>query len=250
MEDTVMKTFYLRNVSTPAELQEAAATLKSILDVTRVQLIPNQNAMILRGTTDQMVLAQKLLTDIDKPKPEVVIDIAVLQVSRNRIRTMGVNPPTSANVVLVPGVGAVAGVGSGSGSGGNTFTFNSLKTINGNNFQVSFPGASLSFLMSDSDTKLLQNPEIRALDNEKATLKIGDRVPVATGSFGAGGGFGGSALVNTQFQYLDVGVNIDITPHIHSDHEVTLKMTLEISSVSGTQNIGGISQPIIGQMEK
>jgi general secretion pathway protein D len=194
-----------------------------------------------------MVLAQKLLTDIDKPKPEVVIDIAVLQVSRNRIRTMGVNPPTSANVVLVPGVGAVAGVGSGSGSGGNTFTFNSLKTINGNNFQVSFPGASLSFLMSDSDTKLLQNPEIRALDNEKATLKIGDRVPVATGSFGAGGGFGGSALVNTQFQYLDVGVNIDITPHIHSDHEVTLKMTLEISSVSGTQNIGGISQPIIGQ---
>ncbi len=126
MEDTVMKTFYLRNVSNPAELQEAAATLKSILDVTRVQLIPNQNAMILRGTTDQMVLAQKLLTDIDKPKPEVVIDIAVLQVSRNRIRTMGVNPPTSANVALVPGVGAVGGVssGSGSGSGGNAFTFN------------------------------------------------------------------------------------------------------------------------------
>jgi general secretion pathway protein D len=54
-------------------------------------------------------------------------------------------------------------------------------------------------------------------------------------------------LVNTQFQYLDVGVNIDITPHIHSEHEVTLKMTLEVSSVSGTQNIGGISQPIIGQ---
>src|SRR5579864_3319374 len=242
MQDSVMKTFYLKNVSSPAELQEAATTLKSILDVTHIQMIPNQNALIVRATTDQMVLAQKLLTDIDKPKPEVVIDIAVLQVSRDRIRTLGVNPPTSASIVMVPTTG-----GTGGGSGGS-FTLNSLGALNATNFQVSIPGASMSYLMSDSDTKLIQNPEIRALDNEKATLKIGDRVPVATGSFGgAAGGGGFSALVNTQFQYLDVGVNIDITPHIHSDHEVTLKMTLEVSSVSGTQNIGGISQPIIGQ---
>ena len=246
MQDTVMKTFYLRNVSAASELQEAANTLKGILDLTRMQLIPNQNAIILRGTPDQMVLAQKLLTDIDKPKPEVVIDIAVLQVSRDRIRTLGVNPPTSASIVMVPGSSGTGGSGSGSGSGG-AFTLNSLGSLTANNFQVSIPGASMSFLMSDSDTKLIQNPEIRALDNEKATLKIGDRVPVATGSFGGGFGGTGGALVNTQFQYLDVGVNIDITPHIHSENEVTLKMTLEVSSVSGTQNIGGISQPVIGQ---
>jgi len=245
MQDTVMKTFYLRNVSSSSELQEAANTLKGILDLQRMQLIPNQNAIIIRGTPDQMVLAQKLLSDIDKPKPEVVIDIAVLQVSRNRIHTMGVNPPTSASISMVPNVG---GIGTSSGGGGNTFTLNNLGSINATNFQVAIPGASMSLLMSDSDTKLIQNPEIRALDNEKATLKIGDRVPVATGSFGAAGGIGGvSALVNTQFQYLDVGVNIDITPHIHSENEVTLKMTLEVSSVSGTQNIGGISQPVIGQ---
>lgn len=242
MQNSVMKTFYLKNVSNAAELQEAANTLKGILDVTRIQLVPKQNALIIRGTTDQMVLAQKLLTDIDKAKPEVVIDIAVLQVSRSRIRNLGVSPPTSASVALIPGTGGSGG----SGSGG--FTINSLGNLNATNFQVSIPGASMTYLMSDSDTKLIQNPEIRALDNEKATLKIGDRVPVATGSFGAAAGGGGvSALVNTQFQYLDVGVNIDITPHIHSEHEVTLKMTLEVSSVSGTQNIGGISQPIIGQ---
>jgi len=244
MQDTVMKTFYLRNVSSSSELQEAGNTLKGILDVQKMQLIPNQNAIILRGTLDQMVLAQKLITDIDKPKPEVVIDIAVLQVSRDRIRTLGVSPPTSASIAMVP----TASGGSGSSGGGSAFTLTSLGNLTANNFQVSIPGASLSFLMSDSNTKLIQNPEIRALDNEKATLKIGDRVPVATGSFGAAAGGGGvSALVNTQFQYLDVGVNIDITPHIHSDHEVTLKMTLEVSSVSGTQNIGGISQPVIGQ---
>jgi general secretion pathway protein D len=244
MTDTVMKTFYLKNVSTASDLQEAANTLKGILDLSRMQLIPNQNAIILRGTPDQMVLAQKLLTDIDKPKPEVVIDIAVLQVSRDRIRTLGINPPTSASVSLVPSANGTSGGASSTGG----FTVNSLQALNATNIAVSIPGASMSLLMSDSDTKLIQNPEIRVLDNEKATLKIGDRVPVATGSFGAAAGGGGvSALVNTQFQYLDVGVNIDITPHIHSENEVTLKMTLEVSSVSGTQNIGGISQPVIGQ---
>ena len=243
IQDTVMKTFYLRNVSTAGELQEAANTLKGILDVTRLQLIPTQNAMILRGTPDQMVLAEKLLSDLDKPKPEVVIDIAVLQVSRSRVRTLGSTPPTSVAVGLQPSQS-----GSGSGGGGNTFTFNNLANINASNFLLTFGSDTLTALMSDSNTKVIQNPEIRVLDNEKATLKIGDRVPVATGSFGAAGGTQGfGALVNTQFQYLDVGVNIDITPHIHSENEVTLKMTLEVSSVTGNQNIGGISQPIIGQ---
>jgi general secretion pathway protein D len=103
-------------------------------------------------------------------------------------------------------------------------------------------------VMGDSDTKMLQNPQVRALDNQKATLKIGERVPVATGSFQPGiGGVGINPLVNTQFQYLDVGVNIDVTPHVHADREVTLKITMEISSVVGQSSIGGISQPIIGQ---
>lgn len=251
MQDTVMKTFYLRNVSTQAELQEVANTLRGILDLNRMQLIPNQNAIILRGTTDQIVLAQKLLKDIDKPKPEVVIDIAVLQVSRDRVRTMGVNPPTSATITVAPSANNLSGTNTSTTStntGSSGLTLNNLGNLNANNFQVSITPASLSFLMNDNATKLIQNPEIRALDNEKATLKIGDRVPVATGSFGAAAGGGNvSALVNTQFQYLDVGVNIDITPHIHSEHEVTLKMILEVSSVTGTQNIGGISQPVIGQ---
>ncbi|MBZ5656548.1 MAG: hypothetical protein LAO56_14875 [Acidobacteriia bacterium] len=240
LQGNVMKTFYLKNVSSAAELQEAANTVKGILDITRMQLIPNQSAVILRGTTAQMVLAEKLFTDIDKAKPEVVIDIAVMQVNRSRLRTLGTNPPTSASVSLVPGGS------SGGSSGGGGFTINSLRDLTANNFAVGIPGATFSFLMSDSNTKLIQNPEIRALDNQKATLKIGDRVPIATGSF-AGVQGGVSPLVNTQFQYLDVGVNIDITPHVHSENEVTLKMTLEISSVTGNQNLGGVSQPIIGQ---
>ena len=103
-------------------------------------------------------------------------------------------------------------------------------------------------------TKIIQNPEIRSVDGQPAKLRIGDRVPVATGSFQAGVGVGSTAgsgfvnpLVNTQFQYIDVGVNVDITPRVHPNHEVSLKVSVEVSSVTGQSNIGGIQQPIISQ---
>jgi general secretion pathway protein D len=236
-EDNVMTTFYVRNASTPAELQEVVGTIKGILDINRIQVNPTHNTITLRGTPDQMVLAQKLITDLDKPKSEVVIDIAVLEVSRDRLRTLGTSVPTSTSIALQAATAGGAGLVP-------------IGSLNGANFNVAVPGGSFSFLMSDSNTKVLQNPQIRVLDQGKATLKIGDRVPIATGSFSSAGGVSGggiSPLVNTQFQYLDVGVNIDITPHIHSDHEVTLKMVLEVSTVTGSQNIGGINQPTIGQ---
>ena len=92
------------------------------------------------------------------------------------------------------------------------------------------------------------------MDGQSAKLNIGDRVPIATGSFQAGVGVGGTAgtgfvnpLVNTQFQYQDVGVNIDLTPRVHPNHEVSLKVKVEVSSVTGNTNIGGIQQPIISQ---
>jgi len=238
-EDNVMRTFYLRNASTSGELQEVVGTLKGILDINRIQVNPTHNSITLRGTPDQMVLAEKLVEDIDKPKAEVVIDIAVLQVTRDRLSTIGTNVPTSTTIALQ----AAATVASG--GAGNLVKIGSLA---GSSFVTPVPSVSFTALMSDSNTKILQRPQIRAIDNEKATLKIGDRVPIATGSFTPGIGAGGiSPLVNTQFQYLDVGVNIDITPHVHSNHEVTLKMVLEISSVTGSQNIGGINQPVIGQ---
>ncbi len=102
--------------------------------------------------------------------------------------------------------------------------------------------------MSDSSSKLIQQPQIRASDGQKASLKIGERVPVATGSFQPGiGGVGINPLVNTQFNYIDVGVNIDITPHVHGLDEITLKLAMDISAVDSYQNIGGIQQPVIGQ---
>ena len=113
---------------------------------------------------------------------------------------------------------------------------------------MTIPAATANFLMSDSSSKLIQQPQIRASDGQKASLKIGERVPVATGSFQPGiGGVGINPLVNTQFNYIDVGVNIDITPHVHGLDEVTLKLAMDISAVDSYQNIGGIQQPVIGQ---
>lgn len=239
LEQSVMMTFYLHNVATATELQEAAATLKSMLDITRIQTSPEQRSLTLRGTLDQMVLAKRLLQDIDKPRSEVMIEIAVLEVSRGRIRTLGVNPPTSVTATLQPtSISTSTAPASGAG-----FTLAALAALNANNIQISIPSASLSALMSDSNTKVLQKPQIRAMDSEKATLKIGDRIPIATGSFQSGLNNG----VNTQFQYIDVGVNVDIVPYIHSNREVTLKISFEITSVTGEQSVGGITEPTIGQ---
>jgi general secretion pathway protein D len=256
LEQSVLKTFYLSNLSQPTELQDVVNAIRAVLDVQRVQQLLSQNALVVRGTPDQIALAQKLVEDLDKARPEVIIDIAVMQVSKDKSRTLGINPPSSATVQLQSNINSsTSTTTTGTTTTGTTSTgsttgieLNTLGNLNATDFQVTIPSANLSAVMGNSDTKLIQNPQIRALDGQKASLKIGDRVPVATGSFQPGiGGVGINPLVNTQFQYLDVGVNIDITPHVHQNGEVTLKISMDVSAVTGQQNIGGISQPIIGQ---
>jgi general secretion pathway protein D len=183
-----------------------------------------------------------------------------MQVQRNKLRNLGITPPTSASATLVDNTitststtGSNVGTGNGTvstttGSATGTINLNTLAHLNATNFQITIPPATATFLYNDSTTKILQQPQIRALDGQKASLKIGQRVPVATGSFQPGiGGVGINPLVNTQFNYIDVGVNIDVTPHVHGTDQVTLKLTMDISAVDSYQNIGGIQQPVIGQ---
>src|ERR1700684_1726989 len=253
LEQSVLKTFYLQNLSQPTELQDVVNAIRAVLDVQRVQQLLSQNALVVRGTPDQIALAEKLVEDLDKARPEVIIDIAVMQVSTDKSKTLGFSPPTSATVTLQDNLNTTSTTSTtttttGTTSGTAGINLNTLGSLTAQNFNVSIGSANLSAMMSNSDTKLIQNPQVRALDGQKASLKIGDRVPVATGSFQPGiGGVGINPLVNTQFQYLDVGVNIDITPHVHSGREITLKITMDISSVTGQSSIGGISQPVIGQ---
>lgn len=254
LEQNVIKTFYLSNLSQPTELQDVVNAMRTILEVSRIQQLPSQGAIVVRGTPDQMALAQKLVDDLDKARPEVMIEIAVMQVSRDKSHTIGINPPTSVSVALQPNINTVTPTTTTTttttttSSTNNGLSLNTLANLNATDFQVTIPQASASALMADNDTKVIQDPQIRALDGQKATLKIGERVPVATGSFQPGiGGVGINPLVNTQFQYLDVGVNIDITPRVHAGREISLKLSMDVSEVDSYVSIGGISQPVIGQ---
>src|SRR6201982_885928 len=253
LDQSVIKTFYLSNLSQATELQDVVNAMRTLLEVSRIQQLQSQNAIIVRGTPDQIALAQKFVDDLDKAKPEVIVDVVVMQVSKDRNRTLGITPPTSTSISLNNNINSttVTGPNGGTGSvssGNGGINLNRIGNLNATDFTITIPGITASAIMGDSTTKILQNPQIRALDGQKATLKIGDRVPVATGSFQPGiGGVGINPLVNTQFQYLDVGVNVDITPRVHAGREVSMKVSLDISSVTGNSNIGGISQPVIGQ---
>jgi general secretion pathway protein D len=255
-EEEVVKTFYLHNTVLPQELTEIVTSIRQLLDLRRVQQINAQNAIVIRDTPDRVLLAGKIIDDIDKAKPEVVIQVAVMEARRDRMRNIGITPPTSVTATFAnPGTTTTS-----SSSSSTSTTTNPAATIGQlisdphiftNGYSITMPGATASFLMTDTSTQILDDPEIRVVDGQTAKLRIGDRIPVATGSFQAGIGTSGTGsinpLVNTQFQYLDVGVNVDVTPRIHPDHEISMKVNVVVSSQTGSTNIGGINQPIISQ---
>ena len=260
-EEQVMKVFYLTNVNTPQELQEIATTVRGICDIRRLFTYNAQMAIIVRGEADRVALAEKVITDLDKPKSEVLIDVLVMEYVRGP-RSLefvtsafpeGINTPITYN----KGVQSTPTT-SGSSSNGSSSTPAATDTtaaasivgrkVSINGYSVVLPNGQLKLLMTDNSTRVLQSPQVRVADSAKASLKIGDRIPIASGSFQPGiGGVGINPLVNTQFQFIDVGVNVDITPKIHGTEEVSMKVDVDISAQRGTVSLGGIDQPIIGQ---
>jgi general secretion pathway protein D len=250
LEQNVVKTFYLGNVSGPTDLQDIVNAIRTVLEVQRIQQIPSQSAIVIKGTPDQLALASKMIDDIDKSKPEVIVDVWVAQVRRDKLRNLGITPPQTLTVALQGTNTTSTGTGTGTTttSTGGGLNFNDLQHLNSTNYSVAIDSLKAVAILSDTDSKILQNPKLRATDNEKATLTIADKIPIATGSFGTPLGIGtgvGSVGVNTQFTYTDVGVKMEITPRVHPDGQITLKASLEISNLNGSQTIGGITQPII-----
>jgi general secretion pathway protein D len=272
-EEQVAKVFYLSNVNGPQELQEIVNAVRSVADIQRFFPYNSQNAIIAKGSADQMALAEKILRDLDKPKNEVVIDIIVMEASTIYTRQLtaaiasaGLNMPIT--FTPRPGLKAVTDaasnnnnrIGSGTDTGTDTTTTTTTTTdtqmiplsripkLSSSDWITTMPSALLQAVLSDANTKVLQSPQLRAVDGVKASLKIGDRQPTATGSFQPGiGGVGINPLVNTQFTYIDVGVNVELQTRVFDSGEVYLHIDLDISSVTGHVNLGGIDQPIIGQ---
>src|SRR3984893_1495968 len=262
-EEQVMRTFYLSNTVQPQELTEIVTGLRQLLDLKRIQQLNARNAIVIRATPGQLALAEKFIQDMDKAQPEVVVQVSVVEARVDKMRNLGILPGQTASLTIVPPGTTSINNNNTSNNGTNSATTSSttgvltlqnLSHLNGSDTSLTLPNFTANALLNDSTTHIIQNPELRSVDGQAAKLNIGDRVPVATGSFQAGVGVGSTAgtgfvnpLVNTQFQYIDVGTNVEITPRVHPNHEVSLKVSVEVSSVTGQSNIGGIQQPIISQ---
>jgi len=254
-EEQVVKTFYVSNTVQPQDLTEIVTGLRQLLDLKRIQQLNSQNAIIVRDTPDKLLLAEKMIRDIDKAKPEVVVQVEVLEARTDRLRDLGILPGQTASIAINPNSSTTSSSsGTTSTTSNSGITLNQLRHLNGSDLVFTLPSATANAILSDTSTRIIQNPEVRSVDGQTAKLRIGDRIPIATGSFQAGVGVGSTGgagfvnpLVNTQFTYLDVGVNIDLTPRVHPNRDVSLKLKVEVSSHTGDQAIGGITQPIISQ---
>jgi len=280
--EQVVKVFYLSNITGPQEMQEMLTVLRTVVDVQKLFSFASQNALVVRADSDTMALVEKLVSDLDKPRSEVILDVMVMEVNTTHMRNITAafasqGLTTSAIFAPRPGI-TTPGIQSSTSTTGSTTTttgttstttptttttgttattgpqstyvpLNQLSHISSADFSITnLPGAALEAVLNDSATKVLQAPQIRAVDNIKASLKIGEKVPTASGSFQPGvAGVGVSPLVNTQFTYLDVGVNMEVLPKVHENNEVSLHIDLDISQVDSYQNLGGISEPEIGQ---
>jgi len=249
LEEQAVQTFYLTNAWQQNDLNDVQTALRNVMPTAKVYGVASQNAIVMRGSPDELLLAQQLIDDLDKARPEVVVDVAVLEVSKNWEQTLGIAWPNSVGVTLQPPLNSSTSAASAAtGTTTTSPTIYNLAHLNSTEFAVNIGPATLNLLLNNSDTRVLQSPRIRATDGQKATMKIGSRIPIATGSYQTGAATAVvSSLVNTQFQYQDVGVNIEVTPTIHYDSDVTLKVNIAVTAQSGSVTISGVTEPILSQ---
>ena len=248
-EDEVLRTYHLSNPLAAADRTQISTALKQVLGLQRIIDNPGSNSIIVRDTPDKVTAAEDVIKSLDLGKGEVLIDITILEADRNRMVTLGVIPST--NLSLVPTSTVTATTATGTVTAG-TFPLNQ-PFVFGEQYSLVLPTAQAQAVLSDATTRVLENPEVRATDGQVAKLKIGQRIPYATGSFlpsftgTTGTGNNQGLLASTQFQYQDIGVNLEITPHLTASGEVSLHAKVEVSTNAGSLTIGGLAEPIFGQ---
>jgi general secretion pathway protein D len=225
-EEEIIQTFYLSN----ADLKETIDLLRVVIDARRVAPTAATNAITIQDTPERIVAASRLLTAIDKARPEVIIDVELLEVDRSRLREYGLQ-------VASPGSPGVSGTVDVNQEG---LTLEALRNLGQSQvFLTGVPGLYYRLLKSDSATRTLANPQLRTSEGVTAQAKFGERVPVPVTTFSpiATGGVAQQPI--TSYNYENIGVNIDITPRTHHDDDVSLALKIEVSSISGT-GFGGL----------
>lgn len=262
-EDVVVKTFYLKNIGGVQELTELSTALRAVTTVSNIFPYNSQFAVMIRAPKDKMTICEKLIDDMDKPRPEVIVDILVLEATRSKSREIGAylgsggltlpvlfNPRNAASITTSSGRNSSSSSSSSttsSTSSGNSVQFPNLAGIDGRDLALSIPDAVIKLFADDRQVRVMQNPQVRALDGYKATLHIGDKIPFVSGTFQSGVGVGtGLGGFNSTVQQQDVGVKVDLTPKVHGNDEISMHIEFEFSTVRDNVQLGGISYPLIG----
>ncbi len=249
-EDLVIQTFFLSN----ADVKETLTILRSLIDARKIAVNEHLNAIILRDTVDKVKVAERIIEANDKAKAEVVIDVELLQINSGRLRDLG-TALSSYSVGQTLSFGQTSSTTTGGTTGATTTTttpsgvrLSDLQFLNQSNWLLTIPSFVYNFIKTNTDAQLLAKPQLRISEGEKASLVIGDRVPIPLTTFNTqNAGATGGIVPITSFQYQDVGIRIDMEPRVHHNQEVTLKIKVEVSNLNGNvAGSGGQSQPIIG----
>jgi general secretion pathway protein D len=228
-EQQVVKTFFLSN----ADLKETIDLLRVVLGARRIAPVPGANALTINDTPDKVAAAERIVEIVDKRRAEVVVEVQILEVARNRLKEYG--------IYLTSGLDAqgIEGIASGIFPDPTATNLNDGPYDRDNLVVTSLPGAVLRLLETDSSTRLLANPQLRISEGQTAQARFGDQVPVPVTTFTAIASGGLPQQPITSFEYKNVGVNIDMMPRVHHDGEVTLQLKLDISAV-GTPGYQGL----------
>jgi general secretion pathway protein D len=233
-EDQVIRTFFLSNGDT----KQVVTLLRSLLQSRQIAENPELNSVAIKDTPDKVAIAERIINANDKSKGEVLVDVELLEINRSIVKNLGIDLSSKTLSVQF-------------GDGGEFVPLNNLDVLKqqGNWIVGPIPTVILNFLKSDSETRSIAKPQLRVTEGEKAEILIGDRVPIPTTSFNTGSsGVGGVVVPITSFTYQNVGITVQIEPRVHHNKEVTLTVSVEVSSVTGTISTGtqGQEQPIIG----
>jgi general secretion pathway protein D len=247
-EDLVIRTFYLSN----GDAEQVTNVVRTMIEARNVFPLKALNAITIRDTADKVRIAEKIIQANDKAKAEVVVQVELVQLDLNRLQDLGMaigfnaagQPATPTHIVdgkVVPFTsGTLNDIARVVGS------FNDLR----GNLNFTIPTATYSLMKSAGNSELLANPELRISEGEKATLHIGQRIPVPVttiSGYNPGTGTGGQnpnlTVPYTSFQYQDVGIKVAMEPRVHHNREVTLKLTVEVSNQGTPVDFGGQEQP-------
>lgn len=241
-ELNAIKTFYLSNINAEEIRAQFMQILRTSMGRAPILIVDkNLNSVTIRDAPEVLELAERLIQLWDKPKGEIVLDLEIMEVSRIRLKQLGVEFQTELGENYM-GV-RYRGVDT-EDEGWQSLEGLDLTKVD--NFQISLPAAILQFLESDSDTKIISQPRLRGIDGEEISYLVGDKIPIPRTTFTpiAAGGIGQQPVTN--FQFEDVGIDVKITPRIHIEKEVTLELEIKIKSIGGT---GFANIPIIATRE-